>query len=311
MANPNFVPSMSTNDIWRDLDDTRCLTDDLDQIESDISDLESGKAESNHTHDGYAPSSHEHSGYASSGHGHSYNDLSDKPTIPSAYTHPESHPASMITGLSTVATSGSYNDLSNKPTIPSAYTHPTSHPASMITGLATVATSGNYSDLNGTPTIPTIPASLPANGGNADTVDGKHADDFATANHTHSAYANATHSHTANQIGYNGLSVGTFTKASGASSLDLEIRYNDYKAVLYGTFVVAEDLAVATSVTIAKNITAAACPGVQFESCIAYFGNRPLSVRVTSGCELQVRNCGASALPAGSSITFRISYPIF
>lgn len=34
------------------------------------------------------------------------------------YTHPSTHPASMITGLSTVATSGSYNDLTNKPTIP-------------------------------------------------------------------------------------------------------------------------------------------------------------------------------------------------
>lgn len=34
------------------------------------------------------------------------------------YTHPSTHPASMITGLATVATSGSYNDLSNKPTIP-------------------------------------------------------------------------------------------------------------------------------------------------------------------------------------------------
>ena len=55
----------------------------------------------------------------------SYNDLSNKPTIPAAYDHPSSHPASMITGLATVATSGSYNDLSNKPTIPSAYTHPT------------------------------------------------------------------------------------------------------------------------------------------------------------------------------------------
>lgn len=30
-----------------------------------------------------------------------------------------------------------------------------------------------------------IPTSLPANGGNADTVDGKHAADFAEANHTH------------------------------------------------------------------------------------------------------------------------------
>lgn len=56
-----------------------------------------------------------------------------------------------------------------------AYVHPTSHPASMITGLAKVATSGAYGDLSGTPD------SLPADGGNADTVDGKHASDFATA----------------------------------------------------------------------------------------------------------------------------------
>ena len=36
--------------------------------------------------------------------------------------------------------------------------------------LATVATSGSYADLTNKPTIPTIPASLPANGGNADTA---------------------------------------------------------------------------------------------------------------------------------------------
>lgn len=35
------------------------------------------------------------------------------------YSHPSTHAASMITGLATVATSGSYNDLNNKPTIPS------------------------------------------------------------------------------------------------------------------------------------------------------------------------------------------------
>ena len=40
------------------------------------------------------------------------------------YTHPSSHPASMITGLAAVATSGSYNDLTNKPTIPAAYSLP-------------------------------------------------------------------------------------------------------------------------------------------------------------------------------------------
>ena len=100
--------------------------------------------------------------------------IKNKPTIPAAYTHPTTHPASMITGLANVATTGSYNDLSNKPTIPAAYTHPTSHPASMITGLATVATSGSYNDLSNKPTIPTIPSSLPANGGNADTVNNFH-----------------------------------------------------------------------------------------------------------------------------------------
>lgn len=61
--------------------------------------------------------------------------------------------------------------------------------ASTITGLATVATSGLYADLEGTPT------SLPASGGNADTVDNKHASDFATASHTHTQYASTSHSH--------------------------------------------------------------------------------------------------------------------
>lgn len=99
-------------------------------------------------------------GKADADHGHSYNDLSDKPTIPAAYTHPSSHPASMITGLADVATSGDYNDLANKPTIPAAYSHPESHPASMITGLASVATTGAYADLSGKPTIPTTVAEL-------------------------------------------------------------------------------------------------------------------------------------------------------
>lgn len=48
--------------------------------------------------------------------------------------------------------------------------------------LKPVATSGSYNDLEDKPT------SLPANGGNADTVDNKHASDFATASHTHSDY---------------------------------------------------------------------------------------------------------------------------
>ena len=120
----------------------------------------------------------------------SYNDLSDKPTIPAAYTHPTSHSASMITGLHTVATSGDYNDLNNKPIIPSEYNLPIASQTTLggikvgaglsitaegvlsATGggtvdnvnwenvvgkptFATVATSGDYNDLTNKPTIPT------------------------------------------------------------------------------------------------------------------------------------------------------------
>ena len=58
----------------------------------------------------------------------SYNDLSDKPTIPDVSnlaTKTELQSKADISDLSAVATSGSYNDLSDKPTIPSQYTLPT------------------------------------------------------------------------------------------------------------------------------------------------------------------------------------------
>lgn len=51
------------------------------------------------------------------------------------YTHPNSHPASMITGLADVATTGSYNDLSNKPTTMTPTSH--THAQSDVTGLST------------------------------------------------------------------------------------------------------------------------------------------------------------------------------
>lgn len=40
------------------------------------------------------------------------------PAQDTVYTHPATHPASMITGLAAVAVSGSYNDLLNKPLLP-------------------------------------------------------------------------------------------------------------------------------------------------------------------------------------------------
>lgn len=64
--------------------------------------------------------------------------------------------------LATVATSGSYNDLSNKPTIPAAQVNSdwsaNSGVAQILNkpSLATVATSGSYTDLSDKPTIPTV-----------------------------------------------------------------------------------------------------------------------------------------------------------
>lgn len=60
-------------------------------------------------------------------------------------------------------------------------THRTVTDAEKSTWNAKSNFSGNYNDLTNKPTIPTVPSALPANGGNADTVDGKHASNFATA----------------------------------------------------------------------------------------------------------------------------------
>ncbi len=46
------------------------------------------------------------------------------------------------------------------------YVHPSTHPASMITGLADVATSGDYADLSGKPTIPTVDSAITQGGTN-------------------------------------------------------------------------------------------------------------------------------------------------
>lgn len=64
--------------------------------------------------------------------------------------------------LAAVATSGSYNDLSNKPTIPAAQVNSDWSADSGVAQilnkptLATVATSGSYNDLSDKPTIPTV-----------------------------------------------------------------------------------------------------------------------------------------------------------
>ena len=72
--------------------------------------------------------------------------------------------------LATVATSGSYNDLSNKPTIPAAQVNSDWNALSGVAqilnkpNLAAVATSGSYTDLSNTPSIPTKTSDLQNDG---------------------------------------------------------------------------------------------------------------------------------------------------
>ena len=112
----------------------------------------------------------------------SYNDLSNKPTIPSIdglateqyvddaiadIQDPEWDDIQNKPTFATVATSGSYNDLSNKSTIPtvptnvSAFTNDAGYitnsaltPYVQASSLTTVAYSGDYNDLDNLPTIP-------------------------------------------------------------------------------------------------------------------------------------------------------------
>ena len=66
----------------------------------------------------------------------------------------------LVAGSNVTITPDATNDKITIAATDTVYTHPTSHPASMITGLSTVATSGKYSDLSGKPTIPTKTSQL-------------------------------------------------------------------------------------------------------------------------------------------------------
>lgn len=111
MANPNFVPTFSSDEIWRGQDTNRCISDDLDTIEADIDKLQSDVgnlggdyAPANHRHDEYATvaslaevkselngkadSNHNHdTAYAKSEHVHASAEITD---FPNAMKNPSS-----------------------------------------------------------------------------------------------------------------------------------------------------------------------------------------------------------------------------
>ena len=107
--------------------------------------------------------------------------------------------------LATVATSGSYNDLSNKPTIPAAQVNSDWNANSGVAQilnkptLATVATSGSYNDLSNKPTIPTVndaTLTVTQNGTSAGTFTANASSNvtIALTDTTYSAFSGATSS---------------------------------------------------------------------------------------------------------------------
>ena len=154
----------------------------MDEALDSIATQFAGKAPANHTHTGYATADHSHTGFAAAEHTHSG-------YAPTEHTH-SGYAAADHTHENYMSESDAEDTFAGidhtHNYAPSGHTHA-------------------YADLTGKPTIPSIPSSLPANGGNADTVDGKHASDFATSGHTHTASdvgaAPASHTHTASEVG--------------------------------------------------------------------------------------------------------------
>ena len=128
----------------------------------------------------------------------SYNDLTDKPSIPSVpvqgvevdgtsvvnaqgVAEIDLTPYAKSADLASVATSGSYNDLTDKPSIPAAQVNSDWNAVSGVAqilnkpNLAAVATSGDYDDLSNKPTIPVLPTIIPLVAGTNITLDRQNA----------------------------------------------------------------------------------------------------------------------------------------
>lgn len=161
MANPNFVPNFSSNEIFRDLDQTRCLTDDLDTIENDLA----GKAASDHTHTGYAADTHTHTEYAVSNHEHAGYATAD-------HTH---------TGFAASTHTHAASEIADMPSFVDAYSKTESDAKYALSG----HTHTGYASSSHTHTASEIGAA---------TADHTHSG-YASSSHTHSEYATASHSH--------------------------------------------------------------------------------------------------------------------
>lgn len=171
------------------------------------------------------------------------------------------------------------------------YTHPVTHPVSMISGLHAVATSGSYDELLNKP------STFPANGGNADTVDGVHFHPCNAAplnsNSRPYFYAfNGGDDFNCYVKNTSNISVGNADKVGGAG-LDSIARYYRYNNNInindtnikefYGTCVTQNASAPNTDWWHIINVPHSDNNGYGAQIALGYHGNAGLQVRSASG----------------------------
>ena len=147
--------------------------------------------------------------------------------------------------------------------------------------------SGNYNDLTNKPTIPTIPPSLPADGGNADTVDGKHASDFATASEFTSHINNKSNPHevTAADVG-----AVPFTRKVNGKELSDDIVLDDVAVSQFKEqFAIGDTADEISSVTEWTQATVPSGFNSRERGCC--YGNGYYVVAGTSGQMVYSRDC--------------------
>lgn len=191
MANENFAPIYSTDNIWRGTEADICLTDELDAMDADIEALQTNKANTNHTHTEYAGLVHDHTNYAEVDHEHfEYATTSEVEALEILIGD-----TAVADQIATAIVAKADSDHAHTEYAPANHQHenyantthehdgyaPESHIHAQYAEVghdhdyAAIDHSHNYNELVGAPTT------FPANGGNADTVGGKAASEFATA----------------------------------------------------------------------------------------------------------------------------------
>ena len=217
----NYVPTLSSDEVFIGTNTNVFLTPTLESIEADVSAMQTGKAasdhvhteyaESDHTHTGFASEDHVHSGYAVAGHTHTdYAEVDHTHTGFASEDHVHSGYADANHTHTGFASSSHSHTAAEVGAAEVGHTH---------TGFAAENHShSGYATANHSHT----PASIGA------AVESHSHTGYAASNHTHSGYAASSHTHS----DYFPVSGGTI---NGDTNVAGVIRANGQQAFYYAT----------------------------------------------------------------------------